>query len=121
MNEDALDSAMKKCVIPEAIITYRWDQKEFYKNYKVGDYWSDPSFTSTTMVEPFTGSHKQPTAVLEFLVPKGTHGIYMNSATGNRYFRNEVELLLDRRQTWRITSIRTREDGQLRLRMEKVI
>jgi hypothetical protein len=117
---NAIDSAMKKCVTPEAFITYRWDQREFYKNYKVGDYWSDPFFTSTTMVEPFTGGHKPPTAVLEFLVPKGTHGIFLN-VTGDPYFRPEAELLLDRRQTWRITSIRTPEDGQLRLRMEKVI
>jgi hypothetical protein len=99
-----LDSAIAKQTLSDDVVAYRGLGKNIVLN--VGDTFVDPAYLSTSLAR--TGAERFVTtdgALLELHVPSGTDAIYLNA--GRVEAGKEVELLLPRGMSWRVTVART--------------
>lgn len=84
-------------------------------NGLVGRTWSDPAFTSTSVIEGGFNPNYRTKMVIS--VPKGTKGAYLESVTRNS---EEYELLLDTKTHYKIIKAEKDEFGYSTLYMEVV-
>ena len=93
---------MTKYKLKEDVITYRKTDKQFYKNYNVGDTFSEKMFYSTSLnkniADNVSDYHENP-IIAEIRVPKGTKSIYIG---GNNPYEFEAELLLSRNLSYKV-------------------
>lgn len=95
---DVISRAISKFKLKYDIICYRTLDFDSYKDFVIGEIFTDPQFTSTSVVKSRT--LKKPFVVI-INVPKGSKGAYIENISN---FPNQREFLIDKNSAFRVIS-----------------